>query len=654
MVALPGGEVGGVLVLPVAAAVAAVLAWLALLAFVLVATRPRAGRAAAPTQDLGGDEPPAVVSYVTAGWTVTEDAVESTLLDLAARDYLEFRQLSDEPRATTVHLVDPATRRAGGPPLTPYEESVLGRVAAVAVDGMAPVTALTFRDAGAADSWWSAFRKAVVAEARERGLSRRRVSPAVVAGLSTAALVPGLAVFGAVLAQRQRDLEFAGGLGIVTFVLLSSLAARPLGDRDTPLGREVAGRWLGLRRYLEVDEAFRDLPPAAVAVWDRYLAYGDALGMTRVCAAVLDLGLGDREQVWSSYGGTWHQVKVRYPSASARFGGTVPRLLGGAVPALAVSFVALTIGGAQDGLDGVTRTLAGIAPEDATGRHLDPWGLLLPAILLLGAGSLAWAVHRVVRTALGALSPVTFEGEVLWLAVARNDVRGEHNEIKIPVIYYLAVDDGTVTSKGHRTTAWALPAEMSSACTPGDVVQVTARPYSRRVTGVQVRSHRSVDAVVVPAQARGASPLDVDTRPSPAVGVAPSAVQALQGLVATALGTAAGELGVRGTGNAAAAGVVFDVSQDARTVPAVTLATASGVEGDLLLASSRSGGEAMSGVGDEAWSGPGWAVARQGDLTVRLSLSPQVRDRAERHLPVLLASALETLAPSNGHVSTRD
>ncbi len=88
-------------VLLVAVPAVAVALWFVALRIALHLTRPRPGRALPATQDLGGDEPPAVVSLLVNRWRVTEDAVEATLVDLAARDHLEFRQLSDDPMATT-------------------------------------------------------------------------------------------------------------------------------------------------------------------------------------------------------------------------------------------------------------------------------------------------------------------------------------------------------------------------------------------------------------------------------------------------------------------------------------------------------------------------------------------------------------------------
>jgi hypothetical protein len=52
-----------------------------------------------------------------------------------------------------------------------------------------------------------------------------------------------------------------------------------------------------------------------VAIGDRYLSYGAALGVTGCAGDVLDLEMGDRRKVWSSCRGGWRRIKVRYPAA---------------------------------------------------------------------------------------------------------------------------------------------------------------------------------------------------------------------------------------------------------------------------------------------------------------------------------------------------
>ena len=89
--------------LPLLLALTAFAAWGVLYLMVLAATRPLPLRPDPPTQDLPGDEPPALVNLLVNQWTVTEDGAESTFLDLAARGYLELRQPDNEPRHTTVH-----------------------------------------------------------------------------------------------------------------------------------------------------------------------------------------------------------------------------------------------------------------------------------------------------------------------------------------------------------------------------------------------------------------------------------------------------------------------------------------------------------------------------------------------------------------------
>ncbi|HKT03309.1 MAG TPA: hypothetical protein VJT31_27585, partial [Rugosimonospora sp.] len=151
--------------------VAAVGAWFLVYGLCLLATRPARPQPMPPTQDLGANpEPPAVVCLLANHWQVTEDAAEATLLDLGARRFLEFRQPGADPTQTTVHVrvADPAG-------LCAYERRVFDRVAGLAVGGVVPLTALTFRDQARAAGFAKRLRAEVIADARQRGLSRRRL-----------------------------------------------------------------------------------------------------------------------------------------------------------------------------------------------------------------------------------------------------------------------------------------------------------------------------------------------------------------------------------------------------------------------------------------------------------------------------------------------
>src|SRR5690349_856615 len=140
--------------------------WFGVYAVALLLTRPADVQPAAPTQDFGGEEPPAVVSLLTNRWEITEDAAESTLLDLAARRYLEFRQPADDPMQTTIHIRD-----GDATGLNQYERMIFNRVKGLAVNGVVPLAALTFRDEGQAGRFATALHGAIIGDARARGLS---------------------------------------------------------------------------------------------------------------------------------------------------------------------------------------------------------------------------------------------------------------------------------------------------------------------------------------------------------------------------------------------------------------------------------------------------------------------------------------------------
>jgi hypothetical protein len=109
------------------AAVAGTVLWLALLLAAALVTRPRDVDPAPATMELG-EESPAVVDLLTNDWRVTPDAVPATLLDLAARGFVDLDQHGE---GRTVCRV----RRAAGGGLASYERMVLDHVARLAVDG---------------------------------------------------------------------------------------------------------------------------------------------------------------------------------------------------------------------------------------------------------------------------------------------------------------------------------------------------------------------------------------------------------------------------------------------------------------------------------------------------------------------------------------
>jgi hypothetical protein len=627
-------------------------AWFGVYGLALAVTRPWMPDAAPATEDLG-TEPPAVVSLVVNRWEVTEDAAESTLLDLAARHYLEFRQPGNDPKQTTVHVRDPNPTG-----LNAYEQRVFSRVNALAQGGVVPLTALTFRDASRSSAWAKRLTAEVIADARSHGLSRRRFGPRVLGVLTAAAAAAAIGTALAVAYWLSKQHSHSTGsaalwVGVVSFGVLTSISGRPHGERDTPAGRDVAARWLGVRAWLRGHEAFADLPPAAVTVWDRYLSYGAAVGATRVSSAVIDLGMGNRKRVWSSYAGpsatpSWHRVRVHYPRFWPRYGKTAPRLVLRAIIAAIVGVLLI-----RYWYHAVGSVFSSVPQASAAASY----ATLIKGIgLVVGIVALGYGIYAFVRTIIDLAAPRTVTGEVVWQEVWR---RTSHGDASAPVLYYLAVDDGS----GDATRAWALPSAMSHMCNNTDVVTIVVRRWSRRVVTATVVA-RSPSTRLAQTDAVATSGTDEDLIATamgiPTARSSSAAAGSLAGLIGSMVTPAGPLLTADEVGAALGVPVALrDRRSPSGPVP-VEISEFTGPDGSVVLTVMHSGGmiarmamrrdsrqsEAIAGVGDEARGGPGWVAARRGDDVLLLRLGRTVRAAPPANLAHLASMATSRL-PAN-------
>ena len=308
------------------------LAWLAAVGVVGAWLDPRRVRPGAATLAVQGTETPAVVNLLTTDWDQRHEAIPATLIDLAARRHVEIELVGGRTFVTVRRNRPPGRGEEG---LTRYEEMVLGHVRHLAGqtgDGRVPAEALTTGPDETAKNWWKQFRSAVVDDARARGVSRPRWSAGVKVVLSVAA-VPVAVALGLAMSTMPDDPDDpddnpAGAgvwVGVVAFGAMSGLAGSRSGERDTPEGRAVAARWLGLRELLEEDPLFAEQPPAAVAIWDHLLAQGTALGVAHGVVQALPLGAESEREAWSSVGGRWRVVRISTPAATRRATGVTRR-----------------------------------------------------------------------------------------------------------------------------------------------------------------------------------------------------------------------------------------------------------------------------------------------------------------------------------------
>ena len=469
------------------AAAAAAAAWAALLGVVAFFTRSRDVEPGPTTLEFGGPEPPAVVNLLTNDWRLGHEAVPATLLDLAARRLVQLDQVGER---TLLRLNAGSGRREkAAETLQPYERMVLDHVQHHAVDGIVPAEALTTGPEQEARGWWRQFRRSVERDARDRGLSRKRFSAATRTVLFvTAAVVALFVVVASTTLPDDPDdpdddpVGAAVAFGALTAVGLVAVVEWVNGQRDTPAGREVASRWLGLRTMLAEDPLFAEYPPAGVAIWDRLLAYGATMGVAHGAVRALPLGAERDDEAWTSVGGHWRVVRIRYP----RF---VPPGYG-RHPALVAALGLFQLGLAALALPAATA--AGDALLDAVGKFSSDQ-------TVPGGARVGVTVGLAVVVALAAA--LALRGASMALSGGADVVRGrrrvEGRALRVRrrgtddhPRWYVAVDDGTA----GRIRAWRT--------SPGGAVQGST--VAAQVT--RALAHVRDFEVVAPAPGRPSLP----------------------------------------------------------------------------------------------------------------------------------------------------
>ena len=285
---------------PIAAAAAA--AWLLLFTVLLVvppSSRPRRGgleRGTAPTSPAGADEPPAVISLLTGKLDKLGFGV--TLIDLAARGWFRL----DGPTG-------PAPAGASGPagpamcvvaaetppgPLAPFERRVVAHVALRAgARGEVPAPALSDGFESGETDFMKAFREEVDADARERGLTRPRLSGRRIGLLCALLLIPAGALLVAVSAAHRHGALAYAGLPYLAGCWVT--AGIGISRRRSAAGRKALDRW-------------RSAIAGASGGDRRLVAYAAALGAAPGAVAVF--APGGTNVAWSGYRGSWQQIEI--------------------------------------------------------------------------------------------------------------------------------------------------------------------------------------------------------------------------------------------------------------------------------------------------------------------------------------------------------
>lgn len=468
--------------------------WAFLVRVMIRVSRPRMPTAPA-TPELA-DTPPAVVNLMAHGFVDAQEAAAATLLDLAARRYVTLDQPGVDMSETVIRVI-----RDDVAGLSDYELRVLDRV--TPPPGVAPFTLadLARRHAEDGREWNDRLIQQVRADAARRGLveSKSEKTPPAMVMLIVGLMImtPLSCVFGtAVLSLIDPDWlsGSSGGLLILVVGALSALAMifAVLGivgvipeERYTPAGRALARHWGGVASWLRRHEAFAELPPAAVTVWDRYLAHGVALRLAPLAAAEIDLRTGQVDLVHSSYGQQPRLVRVHYPrQRGLPLAPTGVRLVFTVLGVLTLLFVLW-----------LARDLWPVLP---------PIGQYVTVAVV--AGLLVRSAYRILRTVGDALFARTFTGRVLRTvpfgtfgdagSTALMDFLYESailswlvRRFGRPVLnadggmtpgFYLVVDDG----RSAELAAWFVRPKVALLVRPGDLVKVRVHRWSGSVASL--------------------------------------------------------------------------------------------------------------------------------------------------------------------------
>lgn len=431
-------------VLLVAAGVAVL--WLLVTAVIGLLRRPPGVDGTPATMDLG-PEPPAIAALLCDGYDVRTETAPTTLLDLAAREVIRLEEV--RPGETVCSV--PAG--AGSSGLLPFEDHVLDALRSKAVDGVVPATALTTGTEDASTRWHRRLAQLVVADAQARGLTVDRWPKTVIAlvGFGVVAVI-GLLLLSAQVGGDAEDTPVvagvAGALAVGGAFVLSAIAnrmRRSFAQHPTDAGEQAESRWLGVRAHLAQNEQLARLPPAAVRLYGRHLAYAAGFGLADHAVEALPFGEEDDHLAWSAHGGRWRRVRVRYPRVIPPGWGRHPAL---------ATILGLLWGGLSVWL--LTRF------GDTDGRV----GLVVTAVVGL---PLLWAVWDLVNAIPDLFTRRTTTATAVRCR-QRQRVLASNDPPKY--WYYVALDDGS----RDRIAAYRLKEELYRQIRQGQTVTVEVTP----------------------------------------------------------------------------------------------------------------------------------------------------------------------------------
>ena len=228
------------------------------------------------------DDPPAHVIMLRGWGNVTPHVLSATIVDLAQRGFLEITEVRKD-RLILSDKVDWEFTRKRPPAddqLRPFEEAILGRLFADSpVITQSEFEAWCKSHRTSADRWWDGVKDKARRDFKDARYIEGGKGPVFAGNVLIAVAVIAL---GALALSVEAYVGFAG---IVSGVL--QLPATVLLRRRTPAGRQRLAEWDAVERFLRDFSQLEEAPVGHLILWERYLVYAVALGVTAQVARAL-------------------------------------------------------------------------------------------------------------------------------------------------------------------------------------------------------------------------------------------------------------------------------------------------------------------------------------------------------------------------------
>jgi uncharacterized membrane protein len=246
----------------------------------------RFGKEYGATTDVGEylreppDDPPAFVPTLMHWGDVQPIALSATIVDLAQRGFLTITETHEDHLILKDKTDWRLTQQAHDEPLRPFEAAVLGQLFGEGPETTQSAFAHWCRNHRTdADRWWRDVKSKVKADFDARAYLEGGKGAAYAINVLVAFVVIGLSI-AAVAAGATWAI-----VGIVAGTAQALLTA--LLRRRTPAGAQRLAEWQAFKRFLKDFSQLEDAPVGHLILWERYLVYAVALGVTAEVARAL-------------------------------------------------------------------------------------------------------------------------------------------------------------------------------------------------------------------------------------------------------------------------------------------------------------------------------------------------------------------------------